>query len=437
MAAEYGDVVKFRIVNHDWYLLSHPAHIYDVTVTRAALFQKPWLNRRMLEQFTGNGLISSNGDTWRRQHKLVLPGFHRARIDAYGDTMVRLASAMIDAWRPGQRVDFSAAMTDLTMAIVAKCLFDADVKDDARRVGVAMQELQAVMVDHINLPVPVPRWWPSRKNRRKIAALTEIEGIVRGIIEDRRRSGEDRGDLLSMLMFAEDEAGARMSDRELRDEAMTLFFAGHETTSHALSFLWYLLARHPEVSERLRAEVDDALDGRPLGVGDLGKLPYVEMCVKEGMRVLPSVWAFMREPVEDVDIGEYRLPKGCIIFMSPFVTQRRPDVFADPLAFRPERFSVECEKDIPRGAYFPFSLGPRVCIGKSFAMMEARLIVANLIQRVVPTLPADYQLELDPKLAVRPRNGLPVDVVLRSAPPARAGASAPTASAGARTTSCP
>jgi cytochrome P450 len=219
-----------------------------------------------------------------------------------------------------------------------------------------------------------------------------------------------------MLILAVDESGQRMNDKELRDEAMTLFFAGHETTAMALSWMWYLLAIHPEVEARLAAELESVVGARSPGLEDLPKLSYLDMVVKESMRILPSVWAYMREPLEDVRLGEHTIPKGRIAFISPYVTHHDPRFFPDPEAFRPERFSKEGERAIPKGAYVPFAAGPRVCLGKSFALMEARLILATMVQRVKVELVPGYRMELLPKISLRPKGGVPVFVRMRARP---------------------
>jgi len=418
VARECGDVARFRVGYESWYLLTSPEHVYEVLVGKAALFNKPKLAKRLWKLFLGNGLLASDGDFWKRQHKLVLPGFHKQRIDAYADVMVRYTEDMLAGFADGERRDVCEDMTDLTLAIVAKTLFDADVKHSARKVGEAIKLLNEIMVDHVNNPIPVPKWWPSDRNRRKMNAIRDIEAIVRGVIHERRRSKEDRGDLLSMLVHAEDERGAKMSDEELRDEAMTLLFAGHETTANSLTWTFYQLAQNPEVEARLFAEVSSVLCGRSPTIDDLKQMPYLDMVVKESMRILPSVWAYMREPREDVRLGEHLLPKGCIALISPYVLHHDPRYFPEPESFKPERFSRENEKAIPRGAYVPFAAGPRVCLGKSFAMMEARLVLATIVQRIRVELAPGQKVTLSPKIALRPADGLPATVRVRTQAPA-------------------
>jgi cytochrome P450 len=411
--ARYGDLVHFRVALQDWYLLSAPEAIHRVLVTDAARFWKPKLAKRLWRPFIGEGLLASDGEFWKRHHKLVLPGFHRTRIESYASTMVELARRATEGWRPGERRDFANDMTDLTLAIVSKTLFDVDVHGDARRLGLAIEAIQDALVAHIRNPIPVPAWWPSETNTKKVRALRDVREVVKKFIDDRRASGCDRGDLLSMLVSAEEEGGTRMSDAEIHDEAMTLFFAGHETTSTALTWTWYLLARHPEIEQRLYAELRGAVGDRALTPGDLGRLPYLEMVIKESMRMLPSVWSYMREPISDYRIGNAVLPGGSLLFICVYAVHHDARHFAEPEAFRPERFEKENEKQIPRGAYIPFAAGPRVCLGKSFAMMEARLVLGTLLQRARPRLQRGWEVELLPQISLRPKGGLPVEIELR------------------------
>ena len=414
----YGDVSRFKIGGKYWYLLAHPDHIWDLTVARADAFQKPAIAKRLWSKFLGNGVLTEEGSVWQRHSRMMRPAFHNKRISAYGETMVAYTRRMVDAWEDGEGRDVCRDMTALTLEIVGKTLFDADVRHGSAVVGEAMIKIQKEMLEHIHFPFPVPTWWPSESNRRKLAAIQDIADIVSGVIGQRRASGEDRGDLLSALVFAEGEDGYRMSDQQLHDEAMTLFFAGHETTANSLTWAWYLLARHPEVVSRMRSEIDAVARGRDLRTEDLGSLPYLDMVVKEGMRILPSVWVFMKEPKHDVEIGGYRIPKGAQIMISPFVTQHDARWFPSPETFDPERFSPERAPTIVKGAYVPFSAGSRVCMGKPFAMMESRLILGTMIQHLDPVVPDDYQPEFLAELSMHPRGGLPI-IVRRRMRPAR------------------
>ncbi len=409
----YGDVARFRVGHQHWYLISHPDDIHDIMTKRAKVFLKPAIARRLWDKFLGDGLLTSEGEEWRRQIKLIRPAFAKTRVAAYGDLMVDYTHRMVDAWAQDQRVDFSEAMVALTLEVVAKTLFNADVKGDAAIVGEAMHVLHEEMLNHIYMPLPVPRWWPSKANRRKMKAITDIEEIVRGFIEERRASGEDRGDLLSTLILARTEEGEQLDDKEVRDQSMTLFFAGHETTAHAMTWAWYLLAKHPEVTARLQREIHAVTGGARLKVEHLTEVPYLEWVINEGMRILPSVWVFMKEPTEDTTIRGVHIPKGAPILISPYVIQHDGRWFPSPETFDPERFSPARSATIPKGAFVPFSGGSRTCLGKGFAMMEAQLIIGTLVQRLQPTIPAGHVPEKQAVLSLQPMGGLPIDVVLR------------------------
>ena len=411
---EYGDVVRFKIGVGYWNLIVNPDDIWDICVKRQANFTKPHLVGRLWSKFLGNGLLSSDGDFWKRQHKMIRPGFHRDRIHAYAETMVGYTHRMIDGWEDGEQREMSGDMMALTLEVVAKTLFDADVKRDAGTVGEAMLILNKVMLEHIHFPVPVPTWWPSASNKRKVKAIADIDAIIQRIIAERRAGGVDRGDLLSMLVFAKDDQGEGMTETQLRDEAMTLFFAGHETTAMALTWMWYLMATQPEHQAKLHEEIDRVLGDRPARVEDLKSMPYLDLVVKESMRILPAVWTFMRAPREDEVVGGYRIPKGEVLLISPFVTHHDARFFEDPDTFRPERFvRAEAEK-LPNGAYIPFAVGQRMCIGKSFAEMEARLILATMVQRLEVQVTPGFEATLDPVLSLHPKGGLPGVIRKRS-----------------------
>ena len=417
VADSYGDVSRFRIGPAYWYLITHPEDVQAVMTTRAKIFLKPKIAKRLWQKFLGDGLLTTEGDTWKRHHKLVLPAFHRERIMGYADTMVDYTHAMLDGWEEGAEVDIDDEFVGLTLRIVAKTLFDADVADGAEAVGRAMHILNKEMLEHIHMPVPVPSWWPSARNKRKMAAIADIEAIVWKVIDERRASGEDRGDLLSMLLMTRDESGEGLSDKEIRDQLMTFFFAGHETTAHAMSWAWYLLAKHPEVAQRIQDDLRRVTGGERLSAAHLRDLPYLSWTVDESLRFLPSVWVFIKEPTEDTEIRGFHIPKGAPVLISPYVTHHDPRWFKSPETFDPERFSPERKDEIPRGAYFPFSGGQRICLGKNFALMEMRLILGSMLQRMQPRVSERYELAAKAELSLHPDGPLPVQVERRPIPP--------------------
>jgi len=414
IASAYGDVSRFRVGPSYWYLVTHPEDIHDAMTTRADIFLKPRIAKRLWQKFLGDGLLTTEGDTWKRQHRLVLPAFHRSRIANYGEVMVDYTHRMLDAWVEGEELDLDAQMVSLTLEIVAKTLFDADVRHGAEAVGEAMEVLNKEMLEHIHMPVPVPRWWPSARNKRKLGAIQAIEEIVWGVIEERRATGEDKGDLLSMLLLTRDEAGDQLSDTEIRDQVMTMFFAGHETTAHAMTWAWYALAKNPRVATRAQEDIDRVTGGDPLTIAHLQELPFLEQVVHESLRFLPSVWVFIKEPKEDVVVRGYRIPKGSPVLFSTYVTHHDPRWYPSPETFDPDRFSKERAKSIPPGAYVPFSGGQRICIGKSFALMEMRLILGTMLQRLHPRVSPDYELASKAELSLHPEGPLPIQVQPRT-----------------------
>ena len=330
----------------------------------------------------GDGLLTSDGDFWRRQRRLAQPAFHRERVENYAKTMVSYTERMLEDWKVGEERDVHRDMMGLTLEIVAKTLVDADIAGDAEKVGEALGEIMAHFSDQgsgVFLRM-IPDSVPTPSNLRFRRANKRLEEFIYGIIEKRRRSGRDTGDLLSMLLHARDEDGSRMSDKQLRDELMTIVMAGHETTAIALSWTFYLLGKHPEVEEKLCSELEATLDGRPPTVEDLPRLSYTDAVIKESMRLYPPAWAIGREALEDCEIGGFHVPAKTQLFISQYVVHHDPRYFENPEAFAPERWADDLEKRLPKFAYFPFGGGPRLCIGQSFARMEAALLLATIVQ---------------------------------------------------------
>jgi cytochrome P450 len=405
-AREYGDIVTFRTGPQRTFLLNHPDYIEDVLVTRNHEFIKPFALRRM-NLFLGNGLLSSDGEAWRRQRRLTQPAFHRDRVAAYADTMVAIAQRRLAGWADGQLRDVHEEMMQITYEIVGKTLFDAEVGDRAADVRDAL----AVTLEHyqklvssfwILLPDAIPT--PANLQLRK--ALEHLDSAIYGVIAERRASGADHGDLLSMLLQARDEDGSRLSSRQVRDEVMTLMFAGHDTTALTLTWCWYLLAQHADVEAELDAELAGVLSGRAPTVDDVQHLHYTGMVVSEVLRLYPPAWGIAREAVENGEIGGYRVPKGSIILMSQAVMHRDARYFEDPDSFKPERWANGLAKQLPKYAYFPFGGGQRLCIGYAFALMEATLLIGTIAQRYRFTLAADQRVEPHAALTLRPRYGM-------------------------------
>jgi cytochrome P450 len=395
LARTYGDVVDIRWFNRHGYLISNPEDVRKVLVDEADKFDKAPIYKQLLNYFLGNGLLTSDGAFWKRQRGLSQPAFHHKRIVAYAQTMVDYTQRQLIEWQPGTVRDINKDMMRLTLSIVAKTLFNADIEKDANRIGDALTDVLEITNDRMKSPIQViPDWLPTPGNRKRKAAVDALNNIVMGIIDQRRANPEDQGDLLSMLMMARDEDGNGMTDIQLRDEAVTLVLAGHETTANALSWTWYLLSQHPEVEAKLHEELDRVLGGRLPTPADFRQLEYTEMVIKEVMRLYPPIPSIGRLAKEETTLGGYTVPKDMIIMISPHVIHRDARWFPEPDAFRPERFTKENEKALPKCAYLSFSTGPRVCIGNSFAMMESTLILATIAQQ--------YRLNLVPGQTVTP-----------------------------------
>ena len=408
LAREYGDVARFKAATQSIYLLSHPDHIRDVLVTHHARFRKGRALQRA-KRLLGEGLLTSEGDFWRRQRRLAQPAFHRQRISAYGRVMAEYAAKTRARWRDGQTLDVADEMMRLTLAVVGKTLFDADVESDADEVGAALNEVMSLfgylMLPFSELLEKLPLLPPRRRFER---ARARLDAVIYRIIEERRRSGADRGDLLSTLLQAVDEEGDRtgMTDEQLRDEVMTLFLAGHETTANALTWAFYLLAQNPEAEARLHAELDAVLEGDRLPTAeDVAALRYTEMVVAETMRLYPPAWAIGRLALEDHEVGGFLIPRGSLVLVSQYVTHRDPRFFPDPLRFDPERFAPEARSARQQFSYFPFGGGPRRCIGEGFAWMEATLMLATLARRWRLRLLPGRKVETQPRITLRPGSG--------------------------------
>jgi cytochrome P450 len=407
----YGDVVRVALGPLEVTLLSHPDLVEDVLVTRNRLWQKDRYLHETLRPVLGDGLLSSEGDFWRRQRRLAQPAFHRDRIKAYGAIMVTHAERLAAQWRDGEIRDVHADMMHLTLEIVAETLFGANVGHQAEAVGAALESVLAVASDPFELFFPWLKRLPTPMRRRFGRGVVELDAIVYGIIERRRASGAgETNDLLSMLLHARDDDGSRMSDKQLRDECMTLFLAGHETTALNLSWTWLLLSQHPAVSAKLSRELADVLGDRSPTFDDLPNLRYAAHIIAESLRLYPPAWSMGREAREDVELGGYRIARGDQVWFCPWAIQRDPRWFDDPNEFRPERWEGDFAKSLHRYAYFPFGGGPRFCIGQAFAQMEAVLLLATLARSFRLEVQPSPRPVPEPSVTLRPKHGLRVRV---------------------------
>ena len=412
-AREYGDLVSARFGPRHVLFANHPDLVEEVLVNQNRKFIKHY-RLRQTARTLGQGMLTSEGEFWRGQRKLAQPAFHRERIANYASLMVDSTVRMLQTWIDGEVRDVQADMMRLTLEIVAKTLFDAEIGGDTDDATAAMETLTHAFIARTGKLITPPHWIPTPLNVRIERAIRRLERILMAFITERRASGEDRGDLLSMLLHAQDEeSGRRMSDQQLRDEMMTLFLAGHETTANTLAWTWVLLSQHPGAEARLHSELDDVLGDRLPTVGDLPRLKYTESVVNETLRVNPTVWVIGREALEPVELGGYTIPAGTTLFMPQWVIHRDSRWFDDPEAFRPERWADGLMQRIHRYAYFPFGGGPRICIGNNFALMEATLLLATIARRYRLKLAADAKIALLPTITLRPAHGVRVVLTKR------------------------
>lgn len=414
LAQQYGDISYFRLGPQEAFFLNHPDYIKDVLVTNHQNFIKGLALQRA-KRLLGQGLLTSEGEFHRRQRRLAQPAFHRARIASYATVMTDYASQTRERWEDGETLDISREMMRLTLAIVGKTLFDANVVSDAQEVGEAM----AVVMDLFNT-ITIPFFellqkLPLPQLRRFDKAKAKLDAIIYRLIEERRRSGEDRGDLLSMLWLAQDTEGdgGQMTNAQLRDEVMTIFLAGHETTANALTWTWYLLSQNGQVETKLHEEIDAVLGGRLPAFEDVAQLKYTEMVLAESMRLYPPAWATGRMALKEVEIAGYVVPARSLVLMSQYVMHRDPRFFHDPLRFDPERWVPEVRDSRPQFSYFPFGGGLRRCIGEGFAWMEGILLLATLAQQWQMRLVPDHPVALKPVMTLRSKYGMRMIVTRR------------------------
>ncbi|HEY2898974.1 MAG TPA: cytochrome P450 [Polyangia bacterium] len=403
---KYGDFVRTRLPLHIYFVYD-PRAIEEILLKKADAFRKDYTSR-LLSRVVGKGLLLSEGESWRRQRRLVQPAFHHQQLQSYAALMVGAIERAMPGWRNGEVRDVHADMMGVTLDIVAESLFGADVSAVAGDIGLIIGELMEEFGKVLGLAARFqpPAWVPTPTSRRLRRTRRRMDALLLGIIETRKHSQETRDDLLSLLIRARDEGGGQMTDEQVRDEAIILFLAGHETTALALTYALYLLATHPDSQARLADEVRRVLGGRSPGLGDLDKLAFTEAVVLESMRLYPPAWGIARESLTPVEIAGYAFPRGATFVMSTWAVHRDPRIFEDPATFKPERWQDDLQKRLPRFAYFPFGGGPRVCIGNRFAMMEAKLVLARTLQRFRFDPTPETEMRLFPSVTLRPRGGV-------------------------------
>ena len=408
MAARYGDISQLQIGRQRIVMLTNPEDIRDLLVTNQKLFHKgQGLQRAKL--LIGEGLLTAEGEAHLRQRRLVQPAFHRARIGAYASAMTNAAMLQQARWSDGQELDANRAMMMVTLDIVAATLFGADVGAEGSEIGSALDDVFESFSLGFGPLTPLTDLLPTAKKRRLKAGMARVDDTINRIIAERRASGEDTGDLLSMLLHATDTEGdgSGMSDKQLRDEAITLFIAGHETTANALTWTWLLLARNPGAERALHAEIDTVLGDRLPTMDDLPNLPMARAIIAESMRLYPPAYILGRRALVTYTVGGYDFPARTIFLAPQYIVHRDRRWWPEPDRFIPERWlDTAATANRPKLAYFPFGAGTRICVGEQFAWMEAILVLTTLARRWrVKVLGPDPELE--PIITLRPKGGLP------------------------------
>lgn len=405
-AREYGDIVYFRVVNISTYLISHPRYIEEVLVTSYRNFIKAVYLRESRALF-GDGLLTSDGDTWVGERRMAQRAFRHDHIESYAEAIVAYTERALERWQPGEVRDMHQEMMRLTLEIIARVLFGRDLADEIEDAAAAINVYLEQFANRFGL-YALPEWLPTPGNLRYRRAMRRLDGIIYGAIHEGRQSaGEgNQQSLLAALLRAQQESGVAVTDLQLRDEMATLFFTGHETTGLALTWTLWLLAEHPEAEAKLLQELEDVLGDRAPTLADLPRLRYADFVIKESLRLYPPAYGVVREALKDCEIGGYLIPKGATVAMFPWVVQRDPRFYEDPEEFRPERWQDGFAERLPRFAYFPFGGGPRICIGKDFALLEVMLALATILRRFrFQTVPGHRTWPL-PSLTLRPEYGI-------------------------------
>jgi cytochrome P450 len=410
MARKYGDVVRWDLGRLVVHVVTHPDRVKYVVADNARNYPRSRFTR-LVRMITGDGLVVTEGELWRRQRRLIQPAFHRTSLDSFLPLMTRATETMLDGWadyaRSGAPLNVGREMVTVALRIVGEALFSLDVSAEAATIGQAVNVAMEYLNYRINHLLAPPLFVPTARNLRFRRSKTTVDKLVYDTINQRRLAGTTHHDLLGMLMGARDaETGQQMNDLEVRNEAITFLGAGHETTAMALTWTWYLLSTHPEVQRQVRGEVDQVLAGRRPELADLPQLALTRRVIEESMRMYPPVWALSKEAVADDTIGGFHIPKKSLIILVQYVTHRLPEFWPNPEAFDPDRFLPEAVAARPRFAYFPFGGGPHTCVGAEFAMQEAIVVVAMTLQRYRLDLLGGHPVLPDPIFTLRPKFGV-------------------------------
>lgn len=418
-AKDYGDILRIKAGPRILYFINNADYIKHILQDNYSNYSKRTRGWNKLRPLFGEGLLTSDGPQWLQQRRTMQPGFHHRRIQHFFDLFVKEANALVESWRPlakqGKAVNVSDEMMGITFRIVTSTLFSEDLKGDVTTVGSALDTILHCASDDYAKIIDFPFWFPTLNHLKAKRALRELDEIVYPIIRKRRESKEPKHDLLSMLMAMRDpETGVSLNDKELRDQIMTIFMTGHETTAVSLAWAWYLLWKHPEIEQRMAQEIKNVFNGGQIQLEDLGKLETVQRVFKETLRLYPPIWVFSRKVIKDDIISGWRIPSGATIFFSPYVMHRNPQVFENPEDFDPDRFTSAKIEPPPPFTYFPFGGGPRLCIGKDFALMEARVLLSIIANTYRLNLVSGHKVETDPTITLRAKYGIMMNLEEKS-----------------------
>lgn len=414
----YGDVVYIKVGPFHWYMLNHPDHVKAVLVTGAKLFAKTDLFKRVISSVDGNGLVVSEGDFWLRQRRIIQPAFHHEMLRHYANVMVSQTERCIANWNDGAKMDLVEEMTSLTLTIAARVFFSIDVASQALELGEAVTTMSKAMYREFTEVPPVPEWMPVPYKLEKHKAVNTVQRFIARAVEENRKSSQPRNDVLSMLIQARDVEGdgRGMSEEQIRSEAITLFNAGHDSTAAALSWTWYLLMKNRQVYDKYMSEVDSIVGANKIDLNLLAQLPLGLCIAKESLRLYPPAWVLPRQARENTELSGYKIVKGSLVNLVPFVMHRDERFFTNAQDFVPERFAAGNEEKIHPFAFFPFGMGPRSCIGKEFALMEMQLVMATITKHFYFELEdAKVEIEPNPLVSLEPKDGVKVIVRKRSA----------------------
>jgi cytochrome P450 len=410
----YGDIATLYIGRSPIVLLSRPEYVRYVLVEHPRQFNNREVTQNNNDGFVSEGLLSIDGEKHRQQRRAVQPAFHKKRVENYASIMEQYTQEMLSSWQPGETVDMSRAMQELTVRIVGKCLFDLDLRNQLDNIGSTFNDMIGGQVDVLetlfNLRIDNSL---TTYGKRK-AALRRLDMLIYTLLAERKNDvGRDRGDMLSMLLSAHTggEPDELLSDKQIHDHMITFIAAGHETTANALVWTLYLLSKHPEVRVKLMNELHTVLKGSAPTVEDMARLPYTEWVLQESMRLYPPAWIQGRFTKEDLDLDGTHIPAGTVVMMSQWVMHRRADIWKDAEVFRPERWDPEKGEQVPAGAYFPFGAGPRICIGMPFAQLEAKIILINLLQSYIPQAVPSFKPDVKPVITLRPKEHLRMQLI--------------------------